>query len=317
MKHIIYSKKIKNDILLTILSDIHYSKDFDMTWLNQCLKNLKIDAPDAIMIIGDLVDECNINNKDINNLLDYFHNLSKIAPVFITLGNHDITYKIKRKKWKKVEDKDNFWLTSLEKFCNNEENIHIIINESLDYNLKGNRITISTLVMNNEYFLEQKENKLEHKNTFLKYFNPIFKKNTYNIHLEHSPLRIMNKNIRKDLGITNLDLTLSGHAHNGLIATVPFNNVFKRNIFSFIGNIIFSTSSFILPKNCGLVGIKGHKLKLFTSNCRGRIDFKDGSIGFISNAVTTISKTSPKILEKFNNESFYPKEQYISIKKQS
>lgn len=58
---------------------------------NEAFKNLNVQKPDAIFIVGDIVHSKTqgITPELINNLCWFFTEFSKIAPVYITLGNHD------------------------------------------------------------------------------------------------------------------------------------------------------------------------------------------------------------------------------------
>ena len=56
----INNNKIKKDIKIAILSDIHYSDTFKLKRMNQILKKLEQNNPDYICISGDIIDKTNI-----------------------------------------------------------------------------------------------------------------------------------------------------------------------------------------------------------------------------------------------------------------
>ena len=81
------NEKIQESVKLVQLSDIH-NAEFGKE--NQrLLKKLKECEPDLIFITGDLI---NSDENEISPMLDLIKKLREIAPIYFSLGNHDIEY---------------------------------------------------------------------------------------------------------------------------------------------------------------------------------------------------------------------------------
>jgi len=89
------SDKIKKNLRIVLLSDIHFSKYFKIDKFNLILDSIRKIKPDYICISGDIIDDVFVlyddNFKEI--LITFFVDLSHISKVFISLGNHDIKNK--------------------------------------------------------------------------------------------------------------------------------------------------------------------------------------------------------------------------------
>ena len=102
--------KTKKDRKIAIVSDIHYTNNFNKKTFDEIIKNLKTNQPDYICIPGDIVDKSNVLDYQTNTLIDFFKTLGTIAPTYITLGNHDYLRK-ENKKYK--EEYHSFWETNI------------------------------------------------------------------------------------------------------------------------------------------------------------------------------------------------------------
>ena len=81
------NEKIQESVKLVQLSDIH-NAEFGKE--NQrLLKKLKECEPDLIFITGDLI---NSDENEISPMLDLVKKLREIAPIYFSLGNHEIEY---------------------------------------------------------------------------------------------------------------------------------------------------------------------------------------------------------------------------------
>ena len=81
------NEKIQESVKLVQLSDIH-NAEFGKE--NQrLLKKLKECEPDLIFITGDLI---NSDENEISPMLDLIKKLREIAPIYFSLGNHEIEY---------------------------------------------------------------------------------------------------------------------------------------------------------------------------------------------------------------------------------
>ena len=76
-KYILKSNKIDKDIVLTILTDIHYSYSFDNKKLDILLNYVRSSKPDYICIPGDFLDSPNCLNKKTEEILKEFNEYLK------------------------------------------------------------------------------------------------------------------------------------------------------------------------------------------------------------------------------------------------
>lgn len=282
----INNNKIKKDIKIAILSDIHYSDTFKLKRMNQILKKLEQNNPDYICISGDIIDKTNILDKKDKReiLIDFFKKIGKIAPTYMTLGNHDYLRKVKIKY---KNDYNNFWSNQVKKL--NENNIFLLVNETKeDKELNF----ISYVPPYNYYYNKEKSSSKEilikDLKDKIKTFNISNKKT--NILLFHDPVYIPDNDILKDL--KDIDIVITGHMHNGMLPNILDN---------------------IFPKNRGLIA---PNRKLYPDNARGiktiNIDNKEINL-IISGGITKLSETSPKILH-FGDYLYPPQIEYLTIK---
>ncbi len=249
------NKKIGN-FKIALFSDVHYSgKGFSIRKLNQIVQVIAFNKPNYICIPGDFIDSTLAvkNAIDRTNLLSFFKKLGTIAPVIISLGNHDIQDNPKANcNYKTIPD----FISAI----NQIENVYLLDNESKEYpGICFYGLTYGYL----NYTESKKDFETVETKTLSK---PIkFSETNYNIILSHSPLIFKNKNIFNDLN--NTDLVLSGHMHNGAIP-IAFDKIIK-----------------------GHRGIIAPNKKLFPTYTRGHIKLNDNKSDLIiSKGITTISK---------------------------
>lgn len=248
------SNKIKKDLRIVLLSDIHFSKYFKIDNLNLILDNIRKIKPDYICVPGDIIDEVIVlyDDKLKEIIIHFFKYLATINKVFITLGNHDI------------KDKNNdsiIFFNEIGKI----KNIYLLN----DTYYIDNNVVINGCNLPYEYYYNKKNEDdyavmLEHLNKIKLYFSD----KLYNICLVHSPNGMLNKKIRNYF--KKCDLMLCGHMHNGLVFKW-LDKLIKNNYG------IVSPNRRLFPKlargykkigNTSLV-ISGGITKL--SNCSGKI----------------------------------------------
>lgn len=278
-----YHYKLENqnlelDSKIALISDIHFSKTFDIKLFRKILDNIKIEQPDYICIPGDTVDEVLVTyTSAINILIQFIKDLGTIAPTFISLGNHDYMYRQKNKHMHKhIYRKNNTFLEKINKISN----VYILDNEAISIN----DINFIGCTLPFQYYYGKS---YEDENEFQKVLPNIMgnvDKTKYNVLLIHSPSIIARKKYIDKL--SNISLILCGHMHNGLVP------------------------NFIHFKNFGIIG---PKWQLFPKYARGIIQRKDMYI-VIGSGLVKFSDVSPKILHPLN--MLYPYEiEYITIKK--
>ncbi|WP_455537615.1 metallophosphoesterase [Terrisporobacter sp.] len=196
----IESKKIKKDINLLIMSDLHDNQ------LGQNNKDLieKINSlsPDIIFVVGDGVNSDSKNSKIVTNLMKQ---LCKNHKVFYSLGNTDIDY-IKSGTSDLQKELESVGVT-------------VLNNEYEDVKIKGNTIRIGGMYA---YAFGLNDNNDVDKDTmeegvydFLKGFQDT---DNYKIMMAHRPDSFIFGNVSE---VWNIDLVVSGHNHGGQVV-IPF-----------------------------------------------------------------------------------------------
>ena len=280
-KEVFLTTKNINNKNIVLLSDIHYSNTFNIKIFDKIINQIKKLSVDYIFIIGDLIDNTNIN-YDV--LYSFLSDLEKYGKVFITLGNHDI-YKYNNVKRSLFNLGKNIWIRSnyskLLNIIDKLDNTYLLDNDS--YIDKESNICITGISMSFEYYAND-----ENTDIFKKEINNVnIKLNSkyYNILLIHSPYNVYKvPDILKDY-----DLVLSGHMHGGLVHPL-FSKLFKKN-----------------------KGLISSRKELFPNYVRGRTktDYFDG---YIYEGITKLSESSTKFLHFFDR--LFPKNiGYIEINK--
>lgn len=196
----ISTKKLKNTRII-LLSDIHYYNNKELFKLNNILEHVKELKPDYICIVGDMLDQAYIHDKDI--IYNWLKKLGEIAKTIIGIGNHDLLVK---------EDFEAGFDEKLFSKINKLSGV-VVLN---DDKLVIDNICFMGVTLPASYFYQEHEpgeNLIEHMNqTFTKVLTEHF-----NILLCHSPLMISNTDVLDKIKICKqLDLILCGHTHGGI-----------------------------------------------------------------------------------------------------
>jgi predicted MPP superfamily phosphohydrolase len=220
------SNKITKDYAFCLLADIHNTKYIKIKLWNKVIQKVKEQNPDYTFISGDIIYEAD-DLKDIKTKekLEYLLNgLSAIAPLFISIGNHDL----KDSKLLKAKDTLNY-LKSLE-----NDRIHVLNNETFSINEDITIVGFSPRL--NAYYPTYKEHRVKYFIEDLLNSDFKYDKNKYIILLSHSPevvkelsdnidRMIVNAKNKKDIKkfkaakkiLEDMNLVLCGHMHDGNI----------------------------------------------------------------------------------------------------
>ena len=214
-----YSLDFNLDKRITLISDLHFLSDKDLDRLNCILENIEKQSPNYICITGDILDKSKVFNED--TLIDWLKNLSKIAKVIVSLGNHEFYIDKKQKMFGLNE-------TLIKKIAN-IDNLYLLDNKNI---IIDNINFIGLTVPMNLYYKKSTINDINELLNKLKTSNKCL-----NILLCHSPEFVSTESVLKD---RNIDLILCGHMHGGAVPT------FLRKIFGYRG--IISPSRKLFPK---------------------------------------------------------------------
>ena len=218
----------KLDKKLLVMSDIHYCSKKDKEVLDLIINSINDKKYDYILIPGDFINNSKIEDEDI--FVNFLEDLAKIAPVIMSIGNHDVALGVHNKK--------TYWLNEeLFSKIRSIKHIHLLDNEIY----KKDNIRFIGLTLPLDYYKYH-----ENKNYFMRYTNNIFKsvsKTTYNILLCHSPVFFEDQKIMKEVPLLdNISLIISGHLHAGLVPR-KFRKKFK-------GKGFVDPSHALCPRRC-------------------------------------------------------------------
>lgn len=195
-KHEIESEKIENPIKIIQLTDLHDSVFGANN--RKLIKKIKSQNPDIISMTGDMT---NSDTENFSSLIYLIEELNKIAPIYFSLGNHELENKYKDEIINKVKDAG---AIVLDGSCKD-----IIIN--------NNKLRIGGVY---DYIIPNMD-KIKSTYTFSQEFDNT---NNFKLLLSHIPDSYV---LWDGFKVINPDLVLSGHYHGGLIR-IPF----KGGIFA-------------------------------------------------------------------------------------
>lgn len=187
------NNKLQHEFSIVQLSDLHnvqFGKD-------NCrlLEKIEQESPDMILMTGDMLNSYEESTDIVMNLV---RNASRIAPVYYSMGNHEIEYM------------DNFESNTLKKQLE-EAGAVVLDGEYIDIEIAGQQIRIGGIygyVLDHEW-----EDGSEQR--FMEDFQDT---DRFKILLSHIPEGLL---LWKSMEYWDVDLVFSGHVHGGQ-ARLPF-----------------------------------------------------------------------------------------------
>lgn len=287
----IYNNKINRNHIICVIGDIHNTKYSNIKTWRKIINEVKKQNPDFIIIPGDLIYSADdIEKEETKKKLEYLlKELSLIAPVYITYGNHDL------KDGKKLKFNDTSdYFNSLE----NKYNIHMLNNKVIQLE---NMLLHGVCPVYTSYYLEYKDSWAEN------FINALLEKDIENkintdrisILIVHSPEILIEmkrylaekmsaeyrnkdeiKRIKKTINILNtIDIFICAHMHNGLVPR----RLEKLKIFKNEKGLLASESYNNTSKDGSILK---HKARLrIAEYCRGIHDIFNGKM-IISRGIT-------------------------------
>ena len=199
--------KLTENRKLAVITDIHLYEEFIPRYFNGMMETVNDIKPDYITLVGDLVGvtgKYSFRNPRVMKQLKYYlHAFRDIAPVVMSLGNHDIERihdKEKREPFRQLKDRDIYPL----------DNENVILG---DFNFMGYMIpkwayAVDRIPKRKERIIEKDLNTV----------NFVTEEDKMNILLSHLPNLILDKYFQETFpDLYKYDLVLSGHFHGGLI----------------------------------------------------------------------------------------------------
>lgn len=79
-------KNLKNPMNLVVISDVHISEFFQKDYMSSLVDKINLLNPDALLIVGDLVD---LNSDELGDSLDPLKDVKSKFGTFMVVGNHE------------------------------------------------------------------------------------------------------------------------------------------------------------------------------------------------------------------------------------
>lgn len=214
----IKSSKVAEKKKLFLFSDVHFREGFPIKKLAQILIQAELAEPDYICIAGDLINDAK-NPGDLNLLSPFLDSLSKIAPIVMGFGNHDLLGK-EGKQWIYYLNEDYLGLLL------NTPKLHLVDNRGW----KDRDIEFTGVTMPYDYY-ERCHESIDYTKTYIDTIASSLlnkqQKELYQVLFFHSPISILELvSENKSEILKGTDLILSGHLHGGL--TPPLFEFFLR-----------------------------------------------------------------------------------------
>jgi predicted MPP superfamily phosphohydrolase len=210
------SAKINDPIKISSFSDLHLKeKDYNLSYIKSVIQKIGELNPDYITGVGDYYFGHKKEKFEMRDLLIYLlHGLREIAPVILSLGNHDLSIEDEMELRKSFRD-----LKS--------QNIYPLDNESIEFN----NIYFSGYFARRDAYAVSKmsKRKTEMITEDLKKVELSAINDKFSVLLSHNPFIVLSSIIMKEFpNIYDYDLILSGHCHNGLLSLKKEENLMKR-----------------------------------------------------------------------------------------
>ena len=192
----IESEKIKNDIRIVLISDLHnneFGKDN-----HRLVEKITKQKPDLILLDGDMINE---ESKDPSIAVTLIRQLKKTAPVYYSLGNHEEEY---------LDRKTSDLYAQLE-----AAGAHVLDKQSEDITIKNNKLRIGGIY---EYAFavdgEGKMSKQDMKPKMRSFLTDFEDTDAFKIMMAHRPDSFI---FGQAADTWDIDLVTSGHAHGGQV----------------------------------------------------------------------------------------------------
>lgn len=227
--YLVKSKKLPesfNEFKIAHISDFHNTNSKRIK--STIIETLKKNAPDVIVITGDLIDSRRTN---ITSAIDFLKSIINIAPVYFVLGNHESR------------------LRDTKELIEHAENIgvNVLRNISVQITRQGHTIDITGLDDPGFYITLENANEILEKTD--RSLNKVVKLNDkFSILLTHRPELI------KLYSKYNFDLIFTGHAHGGQIRIPGIGGIIApgQGLFPKYTRGIYSEHNTKMVLSCGI-----------------------------------------------------------------
>jgi len=183
------------------ITDLHYGRTVNEKQLKVIVDKINLTKPDIVVLTGDLIDrDTKLENRDIIILKNELNRIVAKLGKYAIEGNHDAVFS----DWVNIISGSNF--TDL------NNTYELIYQDTLEP-------ILITGVSSNIMYTTPIEEKMKDVNAYYASLNETSIKPSFNILLVHEPDFI------DQIDITNYNLVLAGHSHNGQVRFPLFGSI--------------------------------------------------------------------------------------------
>ena len=229
--------KIHDALSMIVLSDLH-GRTVLMSE-RKSIRRIRECKPDLILLAGDMITTRQIHNYE--STCNYLEQLSKIAPVYYSLGNHEQKALISTSKY---YENGQFYLNKLK----DNPSIQILDNQTALVKIKNSVIHIHGLSLPTKFFIKKPKNSQPLPD--ISQFLGESTHQDFNILLAHHP-KYMKQYVE-----WGADYIFAGHYHGGILRLPFFGGVISPEFQLFPkysgGDYHFGTQHGIVSRGIGI-----------------------------------------------------------------
>ena len=212
--------------------------------------------PDFILIGGDLI---NWTTKDARPYAaDVMKNLSEIADVYLSLGNHEIEYLISRNEIEYTNiDRDNSSFTLPDNKDGGliatirDEGAVVLQREWTDIEVRGTKIRIGA-AYEDMYSLDENNPSVTMQTGMYSFLKDFQETDALTLYMAHRPSSYL---LRNASSLWDIDIVMSGHEHGGQVVLPYLGGLFSRERGLFPdytqGTFVFGNTTMIVTSGLG------------------------------------------------------------------
>ena len=223
----IESEKVAEPIHFLFFADLHENSfGQDNQQLYDQIRDLD---PDFILIGGDLINWTTADGRPYAK--DVIENLSKIADVYYSLGNHEVEYLIGRNEIDYTnKDRDNSAFKLLDK---DDDSLLAVIRDSggvvlqktwTDINVRGTKIRIGA-AYEDMFSLDEANPSITMQPGMYSFLTEFQDTDVLTLYMAHRPSSFLLGNAAS---LWNIDVVMSGHEHGGQVVLPYVGGLFSR-----------------------------------------------------------------------------------------
>ncbi len=223
----IESEKVAEPIHFLFFADLHENSfGQDNQQLYDQIRDLD---PDFILIGGDLINWTTADGRPYAK--DVIENLSKIADVYYSLGNHEVEYLIGRNEIDYTnKDRDNSAFKLLDK---DDDSLLAVIRDSggvvlqktwTDINVRGTKIRIGA-AYEDMFSLDEANPSITMQPGMYSFLTEFQDTDVLTLYMAHRPSSFLLKN---GSTLWDIDVVMSGHEHGGQVVLPYVGGLFSR-----------------------------------------------------------------------------------------